>query len=389
MVTSTVPITRARSTGVVVRPVTRAVHARFVHAASTVGQVSFLQSPSWADVKPGWRAAYFGWFDGGEQIGGALVLLRSPQGIRRFFAYVPEGPILDWSRADVGEQLALLVENLQRLGAFAVRIGPPLAHRQWTKRTVDSAIAPGRTVADVVPDTIDPLAATIGAKLRSAGWRQNDDDRYGGDVQPRHVFTVPLRGRDENDLWNGLNQAWRRQVRRARREHVVVTIGTEHELPTFFDLLQETENRNGFRLGRSLEYFQRQYRALNKEELGRIKLFLAWHHDRVVAAHTLVTLGARAWYLNGASATDGRALGPGYALQWEMIRAAHAGGAEVYDMRGVPTSLDPDDPAVGLLRWKLGAGGTVVETLGEWEIPLPGATNRLLRWAVRHRRIRR
>jgi lipid II:glycine glycyltransferase (peptidoglycan interpeptide bridge formation enzyme) len=44
----------------------------------------------------------------------------------------------------------------------------------------------------------------------------------------------------------------------------------------------------------------------------------------------------------------------------------------------VPSTLDPDDRSYGLLRWKLGTGGRVVETLGEWETPLGGTANHTL-----------
>ena len=47
-------------------------------------------------------------------------------------------------------------------------------------------------------------------------------------------------------------------------------------------------------------------------------------------------------------------------------------------MRGVPSTLDPQDRPFGLLRWKLGTGGQVVETLGEWETSMGGTTNNTL-----------
>ncbi|WP_129667934.1 lipid II:glycine glycyltransferase FemX [Phytoactinopolyspora endophytica] len=373
------------NSSLVVRPVAREVHARFVHRMGAKGQVSFLQHPSWADVKEAWWPEFLGWFDGAVQVGAAMVLCRRAPGTRRFFAYLPEGPVLDWSRKDIGEQLGLLTENLWKLGAFAVRMGPPLEYKRWSAATLKAATGPGRRLTHVGPDATNPVAVSVAEQLRSSGWRRCDDGPAGGDAQPRYLFTVPMAGLNDDDLWSGLNQAWRRSVRRAEHEHVVVTVGAEQDLPTLFRLLQETERRNDFRLGRSLGYFQRQYRALNDEMPGRMKLYLAWHHDEVLAAHTMVTLGARSWYLTGASATAGRDVRPSHALQWQMIRAARAGRADVYDMRGVPTSLDPDDPAFGLLRWKLGTGGGVVETLGEWGVTLPGWTNRMLQWAMRRR----
>lgn len=61
-----------------------------------------------------------------------------------------------------------------------------------------------------------------------------------------------------------------------------------------------------------------------------------------------------------------------------MMCDARDAGAEVYDMRGVSSTLDPDDRPFGLLRWKLGTGGQVVETLGEWETSVGGAANNTL-----------
>ena len=53
-----------------------------------------------------------------------------------------------------------------------------------------------------------------------------------------------------------------------------------------------------------------------------------------------------------------------------MIRDAMAHGAEVYDLRGITDTLDPDDPHVGLIQFKVGTGGEAVETVGEWDLPL-------------------
>jgi lipid II:glycine glycyltransferase (peptidoglycan interpeptide bridge formation enzyme) len=57
-------------------------------------------------------------------------------------------------------------------------------------------------------------------------------------------------------------------------------------------------------------------------------------------------------------------------VQWEMIRDAMAQGAEVYDLRGITDTLDPQDPHVGLIQFKVGTGGEAVESVGEWDLPL-------------------
>ncbi|WAZ23006.1 aminoacyltransferase [Streptomyces cinnabarinus] len=372
---------RAGDRGFTLRPVTAETYRAFL--ASPAGAAlgaGFLQCPSWAEVKEGWRAQLLGWGpdpEAGQLTGVALVLLRQFPGTRRYFAYLPEGPVADWSDPDVDGWLGPLLEHLRRAGVFAVRIGPSPAYRRWNAAHLKPLTGPGLRLGDVLASEVDPLGTAVADRLRSRGWHRCGDDKD-GDAQPRHVFHVPLAGRTREDLWSGLNQEWRRNVRRAEKEGVEVVVGSAAELPEFYRLLGITERRDGFRLGRSLAYYERQYAALNAEEPGRMKLYLARHGGEILAAHTMITVGRRAWYQTGASADHRREVRPSNALQWRMLQDAHALGADVYDMRGVPSTLDPDERAYGLLRWKLGTGGQVVETLGEWERPLGGSANHTL-----------
>ncbi|MFJ8085739.1 lipid II:glycine glycyltransferase FemX [Streptomyces sp. NPDC096205] len=343
----------------------------------------FLQCPSWAEVKEGWRAQLLGWGpdpEAGDLTGVALVLLRQFPGTRRYFAYLPEGPVADWTDPDMDGWLTPLLDHLRRTGAFAVRIGPSPAYRRWDAALLKPLTGPGRRLGDVLASEVDPLGTAVAERLRARGWRRCGGDGSGddGDAQPRHVFRVPLAGRTTEQLWSGLNQEWRRNVRRAQKEGVEVVVGSAAELPEFYRLLGITERRDGFRLGRSLAYYERQFAALNTEEPGRMRLYLARHGGEILAAHTMIAVGRRVWYQTGASADHRREVRPSNALQWRMLLDAHALGADVYDMRGVPSTLDPDERAYGLLRWKLGTGGQVVETLGEWERPLGGTANQTL-----------
>jgi lipid II:glycine glycyltransferase (peptidoglycan interpeptide bridge formation enzyme) len=343
----------------------------------------FLQCPSWGDVKEGWHARLLGWGPdpgAGRLKGVALVLLRQFPGTRKYFAYLPEGPVADWEDPHVDSWLDPVLERLRAEGAFAVRIGPSPAYRSWDAARLKSLSGPGRRLADVLASEVDPLGTAVAERLRARGWHRcgGDGPAGDGDAQPRHVFRVPLAGRTTEHLWSGLNQEWRRNVRRARKEGVEVVVGSAADLPVFYRLLRITEERDGFRLGRSLAYYERQYAALNAEEPGRMKLYLARHQGEVLAAHTMITVGRKVWYQTGASADHRREVRPSNALQWRMLLDAHAAGADVYDMRGVPSTLDPNERAYGLLRWKLGTGGRVVETLGEWEKTMGGTANQTL-----------
>ncbi|MEV7252863.1 lipid II:glycine glycyltransferase FemX [Streptomyces cyaneofuscatus] len=365
-------------------PITAHTYRAFL--ASPAGEAlgaGFLQCPSWADVKEGWRALLLGWGpdpQAGELTGVALVLLRQFPGTRKYFAYLPEGPVADWSDPDIDGWLTLLLGHLRGAGAFAIRMGPSPAYRSWDAARLKSFVGPDRRLGDVLASEVDSLGTAVAERLRARGWRRCGGEGSEGDTdaQPHHVFRVRLAGRTAEDLWSGLNQEWRRNVRRAEKEGVEVMLGGAAEIPEFYRLLRITEERDGFRLGRSLAYYQRQYAALNTEQPGRMKLYLACHRGEILAAHTMITVGRRVWYQTGASADHRREVRPSNALQWRMLLDAHRLGADIYDMRGVPSTLDPDERAYGLLRWKLGTGGQVVETLGEWEKPLGGTANHTL-----------
>ncbi|WSP93488.1 peptidoglycan bridge formation glycyltransferase FemA/FemB family protein [Streptomyces sp. NBC_01233] len=340
------------------------------------GRASFLQYPSWAAVKDLWRSEKVGWhYPGGEIEGAGLVLYRQFPGTRKYFAYLPEGPVADWSDPRIDRWLNPLMRHMRASGAFAVRIGPTPAYRRWDAATAKSGT--GRQISDVIATEVDPVGAALADRLRTRGWKRcgGEDD---GDAQPRHVFRVPLAGRSLDDLWSGLNQEWRRNVRKAAKAGVETVLGTSADLPEFYRLLRITEERDGFRLGRSLAYYEQQYRVLNAEQPGRMRLYLGIHRGEILAAHTMIVAGKRVWYQTGASADHRREVRPSNALQWRMMCDAHALGAEEYDMRGVPSTLDPDERSFGLLRWKLGTGGQVVETLGEWETPMDGVANTAL-----------
>ncbi len=359
-----------------VRPITVAEHLAFAVERSEHASVSFLQLPSWAGVKAEWQHESLGWFDGDRLVGAGLALLRQVPRVRRYLAYLPEGPTIDWTGEHTGYDLAdwltPMTAHLRSRGAFAVKMGPTVAVRRWSAETLKAAIAEGtaRRLRDVAPDWDDPAGLAVAKRLADLGWSQKPDTGAGfGDVQPRYVFQVPLRDRTEDDLLAGFNQLWRRNIKKAEKVGVEVVHGGYDDLPAFHAIYVETAVRDGF-TPRGLAYFQRMWRAMSEEDPARITLYLARHGDRVLAATTLVRVGRHSWYSYGASANEGREVRPSNAVQWAMIRDSRAAGCDVYDLRGISDTLDPDDPLFGLIQFKLGTGGRAQEYVGEWDLRL-------------------
>ncbi|MFF7470963.1 peptidoglycan bridge formation glycyltransferase FemA/FemB family protein [Streptomyces sp. NPDC008092] len=353
------------------RPISRAEHLAF---AGTRPSVSHMQVPSWGDVKPDWAAESVGWFDGeGRIVGAGLVLLRAVPRVKRYLAYLPEGPVIDWHDPELERWLDPLLAYLKGRGAFAVKMGPPVAVRRWSAEAVKEAIADpaARRLGDAEPTSYDTRGAGLAERLRRTGWRQAEAGGEEGFAagQPRYVFQVPFAGRSLEEIQRGLNQQWRRNVKKAEKAGVKVVRGGYEDLPAFYGLYTETAERDRF-IARPLSYFQRMWTALTAEHPDRMRLYLAHHDGDVLAAATMLTVGDHVWYSYGASTVRRREVQPNNAMQWRMMCDAHELGAAVYDFRGITDTLEESNHLLGLLRFKVGAGGEAVEYVGEWDFPL-------------------
>ncbi len=344
---------------------------------------SFLQTPAWGEVKNDWRSESVGWFDGNELVGSALVLYRQLPKVKRYLAYLPEGPVIDWSTEDLGAWLAPLTRHLKRAGAFGVRMGPPVVVARWTAAALKEGIADEAVdrLAEVPPTERSQEGARVVSQLQELGWRLQGAEGGFAAGQPRFNFQIPLRQvegrtagepRTEEDVLAGMNQQWRRNIKKAAKAGVEVTHGTPEDLPLFHELYAHTAERDHF-TPRPLSYFETMFRALLAEEPDRIRLYLARHEDDLVAATIWIRVGAHTWYSYGASSTEKRDVRGSNAIQWRMIQDALAAEADCYDLRGITDTLDPDDPHVGLIQFKVGTGGEAVEYAGEWDLPLNGA----------------
>lgn len=365
-----------------VRPITAAAHQAWI---DTQPSVSFLQLPAWGEVKTGWRPESLGWFKDSTLVGTGLVLYRPvPRIPKRSLAYIPEGPVIDWRRewlpqADLADWLTPLAAHCKAQGAFAMKMGPPVARRRWQSSTIkaamadriDDASAPSR-ISQVEADWHSSKAARVVDTLRILGWKREEQTGAGfGDVQPRYVFQLPIADRDLPDIFADFNQLWRRNIRKAEKLGVHVRRETFADLPTFHDVYVETAKRDRF-TPRGLEYFRRLWRALNGDADSdhSLSLFIAEVDGHCAAATLMIVVGNHAWYSYGASTTADRDARPSNALQWSMIQDAKTRGCDVYDLRGISNTLDPNNHLYGLLQFKIGTGGQVQEYVGEWDLVL-------------------
>ena len=364
-----------------VRPISDEQHREFLAAQPWA---SFLQTPAWGPLKLEWRRESIGFWDGDKLAGAGLVLHRPIPRLDRYtLAYLPEGPVIDWSAPDLRTWLDPLTAYLRDHGAFGVRMGPPVVTRRWSAAQVKEGLADPqvRRLGDLPPTHRDPVGEQVAGQLAELGWRsQNRQDGFGVG-QPQYNFEIPLvrdgERRSEEDVLRGMNQQWRRNIKKAAKAGVEITT-TDASSPAetvtadverFHTLYVETAHRDGF-TPRPLDYFRRMFAAMSAEDPDRIRLFFAGHEGELAAATIMVRVGLHTWYSYGASSTAKRDVRGSNAVQWAMLQRAIAMGAEVYDLRGITPTLDADDAHVGLVQFKVGTGGEAVEYVGEWDLPL-------------------
>ena len=313
--------------------------------------VELLQSWEWGEFKlrHGWKPQRWVWNRDGHPLAASQVLLRVEKylGLRVVFAYVPQGPLLNWDDTD------LSLRVLRDLRSLA-------CHEGALFLKIDPHVAVGYGVPESPDDDVDALGLRLEKELSSWGWRES-----GQQVQFRNTVLLDL-GREESELLASFHQKTRYNVRLAMRKGVRVRAGTEGDLDLLYGLYARTSTRDGFII-REEPYYLDVWGSFIRE--GLAVPLLAEVDGEVVAALIMFLFRGRATYMYGMSSGDHSEKMPNYLLQWEAICRAKKSGCSVYDFWGAPDRFVPQDPLWGVWRFKAGFRGRVVRTLGAWDFP--------------------
>ena len=306
-----------------------------------------LQSWAWGEFKSraGWSAARFLFEQGGRTVAAASVLQSRLPHLPITMLYVPKGPALDWTNADLaGRVLAELERLARRRQALFIKIDPDLYY---------AGAAPSFSPR--------PACALEAARLLTArGWRFSDEQ-----FQFRNTMLLDLT-RSEDDLLAAMEERARHNIGLAEQSAVAIRPGSSADLGLFYRLYAETAQREGLTIHPPGYYRDAWGRFLDD---GLAHMLLAEVDGAVAAGLILFAFGATAWTMYGASTPKARELAPNYLLQWEAIRLAQSLGCTLYDLWGAPERLDESDPMWGAVRFKLGLGGKLARGLGAWDYP--------------------
>lgn len=139
----------------------------------------------------------------------------------------------------------------------------------------------------------------------------------GYEVTPRYTYVLDDIG-DEEQIWNGLRENIRREIRKARRQVEVVS---SEDLAECVHVIGKTFDRLHLPSPHKLEIMQRIDDACSKRSQREI-LLARDEQQRIHAAAYLVRDADATYYLAGGADPDLRTSGAHSLLMWEAIRRA-------------------------------------------------------------------
>lgn len=293
-----------------------------------------LQSWGWGELKAsvGWHPLRLALWDTERQhmVAVAQVLRRGVAHVPLWaghLAYIPKGPVLDWSHPLLSEALFRQLDTeLRRQGALALWMEPRAASGESITKQLAAL-------------QFQPAPA----------------------IQPVRTILLDLTC-DEETLLARMKEKWRYNVRLAERKGVRVRVAqTMEDVQTWYRLLQTTSERDRFAI-HTLDYYLQVWHSF--VPLGQVRLLLAEYNGQLLAGIFIGLMAKQAIYLYGASSNEQRHLMPNYLLQWEAIRWAKQEGAVEYDFWGIPETDDEHEAMAGVYRFKRGWGGEVVRFVG-------------------------
>lgn len=182
------------------------------------------------------------------------------------------------------------------------------------------------------------------------------------EIQPSRTIILDIT-KSEDDLLKQMSQKTRYNLKLSQRKGVVVEEApndSKLSLDIFWNLLEKTAEKDNFNV-HSKKYYSKMLGSLGKK--GLVKLLLAKHKRKTIAAGIFSFFGETAVYLHGASDYNSRQLMAPHLIQWQAILEAKNRGLKYYDFGGISEEKWP-----GVTRFKKGFGGKEIIRSGAFDL---------------------
>lgn len=297
-----------------------------------------FQAFEWGQYhKPlGWRPIHYAALTKTGEVSAMCLGLLRRLPARTGFVWCVGGPIGDIAAWDALPAAILAGENLSRL-YFRVRCDRP-------RRAGDALF------------------------LRKKGWTPSSF------VMGSSMSMELNLAADPQSLLAGFSRNWRRSLRQAQDEGLVVKRIADPDVEEIRRVYAEMEENKQLP-----EQFSREKLASLFRHAGEDFVFLRCEDrdGRMVAFRGAWIVGNRACDYVAAANADGRRMRASFLVLWELLRHCRERGVVHFDLGGI----DPcDNP--GVYHFKRQTGAAEVEFLGEWDWAQPPVLKWVGNWAI-------
>ncbi|MGN8809592.1 peptidoglycan bridge formation glycyltransferase FemA/FemB family protein [Absicoccus porci] len=347
----------------------------------------------------------------------ALLCLR-PLMKRFTYAYLPRGPIYDWTHPEyLSAFYTQLKPFLKQKKCIFLETDPyiPLRQRDKDGHIVDH----GWNHFDIVQQYKD-------MHFQQLPWKQGYDESK----QCRWMSVLDLRQKTKEEVFASFSAKTRQNIRKAMKNTIKVRPLSREELPILYNMVKETGERRNFST-LPLSYYQEQYdcfqdhaqayyayldldayltslyQSMEKEKstiqqaqdglrlnpysknskhrlqkaqanlqaldvrLKEAKQLVQTHGKELgLAAAMYIFYGQEIIYLaSGSNDMFKNFKGP-YALQWAIIQEAIDKGYSYYNFYGISGYFEPGQEGYGVFDFKRGFHADVVELIGNYILPI-------------------
>jgi len=305
-----------------------------------------LQSWEWGEFKKelGWKVFRIAVKDDrGCIIAGAQILIKPLPSRIASMAYIPRGPIGNWLEKEVAGIFIPEIHRIVRIHNVAfLTIEPPLIYLK-----------------------------EIEQQIQQFGFQPS---RHAN--QPNATIIINIDQKPE-DILMQMRKKTRQYIRSAVREDITIRVGSQEDLPAYYEMMRATGHRNHFP-ARSREYYERQWQIFSKN--NHCIILMAFLQDKLLAVRAIFCFGKHAAEFHAGSVPHNSNLHPNYLLVWEAIQWAKTQRCCSYDLWGIPTEVgnavsegnDPPpinrtDGLWGVYQFKSGFSKNIVSYVGAYD----------------------
>ena len=386
--------------------ITTLTSKEFENFAKKNKYVTFHQKESWGKLKEqnGWKYELLGMKDEKKIVGATLILEKDkPFGLKMFYA--PRGFLIDFDDYKLLDEFVdKLKVYLKKKGAAFLKVDPYVVHLE---RDVNGDIVEGGTDNTKLVDHLKEIG------FKHHGYNIDTSK----ELQPRWMFTLDLKDKDEEGLMMNMIKPTRKNVKQTIKLGLTMEFIGEEGLTEFKKITDHTGDRRGF-IDRPLSYYQEMFKYLGddikillcylepdksielfqkeidtikgfsditekrKEEIAsyekkieELKEVKKVHGEKIpLAGSMFISCEKELLNLFGGGYDEFMKYDAMYGIQWEAIKWAKENGYELYNFYGIEGNFKKENNHMyGVYEFKKGFGGKVVELIGEFDLPISKA----------------